>query len=582
MKAFRLLAVALPLLLLSLFACSAAEGPPQDTTPLAQVCTITLDAGMGTLQGDTLVAVSGTTLTLPTPTHTDSRYIFAGWSQNGSAPVRSITVEANATLRAVWTLVSETDFSYTEGAEGLTLVAYHGTAERVQIPSHIGEKTVVALGEGLFATRTTLTAVTIPDTVRVLGAEVFAGCTSLTEVTLPAGLTTLPDRAFFGCTALAQIALPNTLTACGSACFAGCTSLIGLTLPAGVTTLGDHAFASCTSLITLDLGARLTCLPNSMALGCVQLAELDLPASLITIEAYALSRTDIRVLRLPAGVTSIGDYAFADCDLLTSVTLASVTNFLGNGAFSGCDQLATIDIANAPLTTIGARAFAACPALKALSLPITLTALGEQAFAGCTGLCELTLPFVGAHPLDSRTLGYLFDHKADPLCAEITDSAEPFSLPRSLTTIHIIGTRLPAGAFAGCYTLQTITLAEGLQVLPNSTFDGCGSLVAITLPQTLTTIGDRAFADCVSLAQITLPAQLSALAENAFTGCVRMTTLYADCAMIAAKIGELPLHAQVLVLYLSEKLAVDTPNGYTRATVQDTLLYTKFIKTLGE
>ena len=173
----------------------------------------------------------------------------------------------------------------------------------------------------------------------------------------------------------------------------------------------------------------------------------------------------------------------------------------------------------------------------------------------------------------------------NPLSAEITAGGTPFYLPRALTTIHIIGTRLPAGAFAGCYTLQTVTLAEGLQVLPQSAFDGCGSLTAITLPETLTTIEDRAFAGCVSLTQITLPAQLGALAENAFTGCVRMTTLYANCAMIAAKIGDLPLHSQVLVLYLSNEIAAglqaDAPNGYTRATIQDTLLYTKFVKKLG-
>lgn len=586
MKAFRFFLVFLPLVLL-LVACGGTEGtaPPDNTQPSPQICTVTLDAGRGTLQSRTLICASGTRLELPTPTATDTSIVFVGWSQNGAPPVRSIIVETDMSLQAVWQSTRTHDFSYTTSTEGITLVAYHGSAARIEIPTHIDDQPVIALGVRLFADNTILSAVTIPHTVQVLGEEVFAGCTALTSVTLPTDLTALPDRAFFGCTALTSIAIPGTVSTCGNACFAGCTALNALSFSDALTTLGAHAFADCTELISLSLGNKLTALPHSMALGCKQLAEFELPQALIRMEAFALSGTSLRTISLPAGVAFVGDRALAACDSLTSVTLSSATGTLGAETFAGCTALTQFYTANAPLTAIGARAFFGCAALTKITLPTTLTALGEEVFAGCVSLVELTVPFVGAHPLDSHSFGYFFDGNAHPLCAKITKNDESFYLPRSLVTVHITGNRLPAGAFAGCYTLQTITLAESLSFLPDRAFDGCGSLTTITLPEALNTIGARAFAGCVSLTSIRLPAQLRAIADDSFLGCVRMTTLYADCAHMIAQIGTHPLKEHVLVLYLSDPIAASlgtsAPDGYTRAVGQDTILYTKYVKTLG-
>ena len=47
-------------------------------------------------------------------------------------------------------------------------------------------------------------------------------------------------------------------------------------------------------------------------------------------------------MTIPAGVTTIGDYALYSCVRLTSVTIPASVTSLGRGAFHACDSLATV------------------------------------------------------------------------------------------------------------------------------------------------------------------------------------------------------------------------------------------------
>ena len=58
-------------------------------------------------------------------------------------------------------------------------------------------------------------------------------------------------------------------------------------------------------------------------------------------------------------VTSIGKYAFSDCDGLTSITIPNAVTSIGDGAFYDCDGLTSITIPNS-VTSIGGDAFYGC------------------------------------------------------------------------------------------------------------------------------------------------------------------------------------------------------------------------------
>ena len=59
-------------------------------------------------------------------------------------------------------------------------------------------------------------------------------------------------------------------------------------------------------------------------------------------------------------VTSIGDVAFYECNLLTNITIPGYVTSIGSGAFSFCPSLTYVNIPG-NVTSIGEYAFAFCP-----------------------------------------------------------------------------------------------------------------------------------------------------------------------------------------------------------------------------
>jgi len=76
----------------------------------------------------------------------------------------------------------------------------------------------------------------------------FFNCTSLTSITIPNSVASISNYAFAYCKSLKSITLPNSVTKIGSIAFNGCTSLTSITIPNSVTKIGKNAFSSCTSL----------------------------------------------------------------------------------------------------------------------------------------------------------------------------------------------------------------------------------------------------------------------------------------------------------------------------------------------
>ena len=89
-------------------------------------------------------------------------------------------------------------------------------------------------------------------------------------------------------------------------------------------------------------------------------------------------------------VTAIGDYAFARCYSLTSVSIPDSVTSIGDGAFYCCSSLTSVSIPDS-VTAIESWAFYACSSLTSVSIPNSVTAIGDRAFAHCSNL-TLTVP----------------------------------------------------------------------------------------------------------------------------------------------------------------------------------------------
>ena len=93
-------------------------------------------------------------------------------------------------------------------------------------------------------------------------------------------------------------------------------------------------------------------------------------------------------LTLPVGITSIGEFAFSGCSGLTSLTLPAGITSIGEYAFSGCSGLTSLNLP-ADITSIDKYAFSGCSRLTSLTLPAGITSIGEFAFSYCSGLTSI-------------------------------------------------------------------------------------------------------------------------------------------------------------------------------------------------
>ena len=146
------------------------------------------------------------------------------------------------------------------------------------------------------------TVVVIPSkingiTVETIGHTAFR-YSSVTSVTIPDSVTFISDSAFAYCSSLTNISIPNSVTAIGSFAFEGCTKLESITLPSSLLTISEFLFYDCSQLTTIHI-----------------------PDSVSSIRTYAFYNCGkLETIRIPVSVTSIGSYAFDDCPSSMTVT----------------------------------------------------------------------------------------------------------------------------------------------------------------------------------------------------------------------------------------------------------------------
>ena len=118
----------------------------------------------------------------------------------------------------------------------------------------------------------------------------------------------------------------------------------------------------------------------------------------------------LQTLKLPQGVTGIGDKSFTDFKALKSVVLPDGLTSIESYAFLYCSALTSITLP-ASLTSIGFRAFRYCGSLKTVTcLAATPPGLGTEAFGNCDALTEIQVP---AESVDDYKAAQYWNYYAD-------------------------------------------------------------------------------------------------------------------------------------------------------------------------
>ena len=273
----------------------------------------------------------------------------------------------------------------------------------------------------------------------------------------------------------------------------------------------------------------------------------------------------IQKIEIYEPIEEIGEYAFAHCSVLQSVSLPKSMRRIGENAFYNCELLFSINLPDS-IDTISASAFAHCKALHINHLPKHLSHIGDSAFNWCI-INGVTIPScikeIGESPFSKNANNItsessrfviinslLIDSVTNELIQLVDSSVKNVSIPEYITkvkdyafahssieTIAIPSTvkELGCGIFWGCKFLSSVQLDCLIERLPDSFF-AFSSLTSFDVPECIKVIGVCAFYSCRNLQTINLNKGLKTIENRAFNGCTNLVSLNIPESIV--KIGD--------------------------------------------
>jgi len=95
----------------------------------------------------------------------------------------------------------------------------------------------------------------------------FEGCTSLTSITIPNSVTNIGERAFYNCNALISVTIPDSVINIGTRAFQHCTSFTSITIPKNVTKIEIRAFEDCDNLTSITFQGKISSIAENAFFG---------------------------------------------------------------------------------------------------------------------------------------------------------------------------------------------------------------------------------------------------------------------------------------------------------------------------
>jgi len=319
--------------------------------------------------------------------------------------------------------VDDVDYYIYEAKHYATLINGKSVKGELAIPSEVSyegkEYPVTTIKSQAFKGCSTLTSVTIPNSVTVIEYEAFqnsnlntinnganvqmvhhnafngtpwynnqpdgiiylgrAICDCKgelpegTELTIKEGTLSIAQNAFYFCNGLNSITIPEGITNIDVSGFMGCSDLISVRLPESLTTINRDAFQHCGKLSSIHI-------PNHVKYICGGAFR------------YCSSLTSVNI---PEGIEEIEEGTFYGCNQMADVSLPEGLKKIEKAAFGSCKLLSDMRIPD-NVVEIGVGAFYACMKLKSITLSPNLKSIGEAAFGGCSDLntivCNAEIP----------------------------------------------------------------------------------------------------------------------------------------------------------------------------------------------
>lgn len=339
-------------------------------------------------------------------------------------------------------------------------------------------------------------------------------------------LTNIEDNAFNGST-VTGITLPESIKSIGDHAFANCNNLTTFNVPASVETIGVGPFSDCASLKTINVATNNSNFTSSSG-------------TLFNIDRSVLvqfpAKNSLTSIAIPVAVKTIAPEAFKGAASLKSVNLStSSVSSIGELAFAGCTSFTSMKVAWATPLVVPENIFEDVDLSKAtLNVPNGLQAVYEIAPVwkdfGKLSTYKLFVLFedqavedICLAKWDTNGDGQLSYEEA----TAVTELDNTFQGNTQITSFGELAefvniTSIPDNAFKGCTSLTKVTLPPNVTTIGEEAFEGCSSLTNVSLPTTVTTIGKKAFYGCEAFTTSIIPASVVEIGDGAFGSCTSL------------------------------------------------------------
>lgn len=397
----------------------------------------------------------------------------------------------------------------------------------IVVPDVHNGKPVTAIGSWAFAGSSSLTSVTLPDSITSIGYHAFTNCKSLTEINIPEGVTNVGEDAFKDCeqiitkingvqyvdgwvidcdSSVTKVALKKGTRGIADAAFLICRNLKKITIPDSAITIGKDAFKNCASLTEITISDSVTHIGSKAFNGCTSLKEITIPDSITTINEFTFfDCTSLKNITISDKVTSVGKGTFKNCSSLTEITIPEGVTKINEGVFAGCSSLKNITIPES-VTELGNVAFYGCNSLKSITISDKVISVGDRAFEECGNLtifCEAAKkPDGWEDTWNSTARPVVWDCKNNG----VADNGTVFTVVDGYNCVLHNGkatlVKKPEDLKGEVTVPEKLTYKDKLYTvtaIEEDAFRGCASITSVIIPDTVTDVGKGAFDECKAL-----------------------------------------------------------------------------------
>ncbi len=350
--------------------------------------------------------------------------------------------------------------------------------------------------------------IVISDGVTSIGSGAFYNCTGLTTVTIGTGVTYIGSDAFFNCKNVEVVyckADPEELTWDES----GCDDF----KPDGTTIIQVADAAPWIAKFTGVVNGIFSDKPYVPLSWNYDADTKTLTFSGTVIPSYGdpderpwiAYVAEVENIVIEDDVTSIGNYAFYDCDGLTTVTIGSGVTYIGMDVFYDCKNVEVVYCNADPEKLTWEES--CCDDFKEDGTTIIQVADAAPWIAKFTGVVN----------------GIFSDKPYVPLSWNYDADTKTLTFSGTMIPSYNDLDERPWKDYVS--EVENIVINEGVRGIGNYAFYGCDGLTTVTIPASVTSIGRDAFYDCTGLTTVTIPASVTSIGYGVFGYCSNLATM---------------------------------------------------------